>query len=173
MVKTIKKGEIVGIEVEEEDTKVEKEETEAPKETEKAASPPTLDMVIARLDAIASKVTENSEALKAMKKPPKPPKEEDKEDVEKKTEDKTEGTDDSGVEKEEKKEEAPDLVALIKEVVKNEVSAKFDEQPIQKRSTAPAEPLKADTPMDIPPEIMAKADIESILKMGGYTMERK
>ena len=170
MVKTIKKGEIVGIEVEEEDTKVEKEETEEAKETEKAASPPTNDMVIARIDKLQSVVDGLVESFKAMKKPPKPPKEDD-EDMEKKDGEKVEETKET-VEKEEKTKE-PDLVALIKEVVKNEVSAKFDEQPIQKRSTAPAEPLKVDNPMDIPPEIMATADIESIVRMGGYTLERK
>ena len=165
---TIKKEGEIEITIPDEDT--EKKTDEAPKETEKAASPPTNDMVIARLDKLQSVVDGLVETLKAMKKPPKPPKEDD-EDVEKKDGEKVEETKET-VEKEEKTKE-PDLVALIKEVVKNEVSAKFDEQPIQKRSTAPAEPLKVDTPMDIPPEIMATADIESIVRMGGYTLERK
>lgn len=161
-----KEGEIT-ITIPDEDVK--KEET-----TEKAAEPATNEMVIARIDKLESLVNTLAESFKAMKQPPKkvPPKEED-EDAEKKEkvdeDEKTKETEKA--EKEENKD--TDIVKLIKEVVDLRVKEKLGEEPIMKRSTAPPEKLEpVATPMDIPPEVMATADVESILRLGGYTMKR-
>jgi len=144
-----------------------------PEDVDKAASPPTIEMVLARLDQIDSKINENSEALKALKQAPKPPKED--EEKEKKPVDEKKKVDEKPTEDiVEKKEEKIDVVALIKSIVDEKVSEKLGDQPIQKRSTAPPEPpKKIETPMDIPAEIFAKADPESILRMGGYTTKRR
>ena len=162
--KTIKKGEIVEIEVVDADAKV------TPKEVEKAANPPTIEMVLARLDQIDSKINENAESLKALKDVPKPPKkdEEEKEKDAKKIEEKPVEKPVEVVEK----RETIDVVALIKSAVESAVAAKIGEQPIQKRSTAvPEQPKTFGTPMEIPAEILFKADVESIVKMGGYTIK--
>lgn len=165
---TIKKGEIVDIQIEDEDKPEEK--------TEKAASPPTMDMAIARIDQLTSLVNELSETVKTLKAaPPTPPKkDEEKEKKPVDEEKKKEKAEEVPIEKVvEKKEEQIDVVAIIKELVKKEVGEKIGEQPIQKRSTAPAEKLSFNTPMDIPASIMANADPESILRLGGYTTKRR
>jgi len=145
----------------------EKPTEEEKPEVEKGATPPTWETVLARLDTIANKVNENSEALKAMKEKPK-----EKEKEVEKVED--EPTDEPKEEVVEKTEDKIDVVALIKEAVKNAVNEKIGDQPIQKRSTAiPEKPKTFDTPMEIPAELMLKADPESILKMGGYTTARR
>jgi len=161
----IKKGEIVDIEV------VDDKEIKPEEKTEKAANPPTIEMVLARLDQIDSKINENSEALKALKEVPKKD-EKDKDKEEKKAEEKVVETPKEEIV--EKKEEKVDVIALITKLVEKEVSEKIGDQPIQKRSTAiPEKPKTFETPMDIPAEVMLKGDPESILKMGGYTMKRR
>jgi len=166
MVTIKKEGEI-------EITLLDKDVETKPKDVDKAASPPTLEMVLARLDQIDGKVNENSEALKALKQVPKPPKEDEEE--EKKPAEEEKKVDEKPTEDVvEKKEEKIDVVALIKSIVDEKVSEKLGDQPIQKRSTAPPEPpKKIENPMDIPPEVFAKADPESILRMAGYTMKKR
>lgn len=142
------------------------EDAEAVKE--KAATPPTMEMLKAQLDQIMSLVRENSDAIKAMKPPPKPPKEDDEDEETQKADETTSEPKEDVVEK----HEGNDIMAFITKVVDEKVAEKLGEQPIQKRSTAPAEPQTFDTPMDIPPEVFARADPESILKMGGFTTRR-
>lgn len=164
MVKTIEKGEIVEIQVVDDKTEVKLEE-----KTEKAASPPTMEMVLARIDKLTSIVTELSGTVKTLKAAPKVPPKKDEEEEKEKPKKKEE----KAVEKVEEKEDKIDVVALITKLVEKEVGEKIGEQPIQKRSTAPAEIKKFDTPMDIPASIMATADPESILRLGGYTTKRR
>ena len=167
MATIIKKGEIVDIEIVE-------DAVEEPV-VEKAADPPTNEMVLARIDQLSSIVSELSETVKTLKQAPKPPmkdKEKEKE-KEKKAEKVEDAVEEKAEEIVEKVEQKIDVVALIQDAVKKEVAEKIGDQPIIKRSTAPAEALTFDTPMDIPWNVMANADVESILKMGGYTTKRR
>lgn len=214
--------------------KVKKPEEE---EEKKAAQPPTLDMVVARMDQLTSKVSELAEALKARReeekypcpeakaeKPEKYPykeekaekpkdKEEDEEekkavkpkeeeDEEKKAEFDWEAVDLNAYEtlkgklpsglrrwieehrkkkaeekkpekypyKEEEKSESEDFTAgdMIQRAIDTAIAKRLGEQPVVKRSTVAQKTQAFETPMDIPQEIFAVADLPSLFKMGGY-----
>jgi len=130
---------------------------EEEKPTEKAASPPTLEMVIARIDSYASKVDQLSAKLDAFAPKEEVEKEEPKEEPEEKPVEKVTISQD-----------------MIDEAVKKFLEKKLESQPVQKRSTAVEEkPTTFETPMDIPVEAFIKGDPKSLLKLGGYKMGGK
>jgi len=76
--------------------------------------------------------------------------------------------------KEEKSEELVQTFDdMIQRAIDQAIAKRLGEQPVKKRSVVPEKPMTFETPLDIPHEIFAKADVESILRMGGWKLPKR
>jgi len=62
---------------------------------------------------------------------------------------------------------------MIQRAIDQAIAKRLGEQPVKKRSVVPEQPKMFESPLDIPHEIFAKADPESILRMGGWKLPKR
>jgi len=73
----------------------------------------------------------------------------------------------------EEKSEVESFDNMIQRAIDEAIAKRLGEQPVKKRSVVPEQPKTFESPLDIPHEIFAKADPESILRMGGWKLPKR
>jgi len=73
----------------------------------------------------------------------------------------------------EEKSEVESFDNMIQRAIDQAIAKRLGEQPVKKRSVVPEQPKTFESPLDIPHEIFAKADVESILRMGGWKLPKR